>query len=134
MPSRPGRVRVPLAWVGTCPAKFWEEWLREGDCAGDPPSSEPDGYAWWTRAQSARHIKEGDRFYVLARGLIRGYAVVSSVRTTDGEWWQIRRVNPVAVSIPERVRGFQGIRRRWWNPADEVPFPDWRTAKDPPHA
>jgi len=21
--------------IGTCPKSFWEEWLAEGDCAGD---------------------------------------------------------------------------------------------------
>ena len=34
----------------------------------------------------------------------------------------------VAVTIPERVTGFRGWRRRWWERDAEVPFPGWRTA------
>lgn len=32
--------------VGTCPKDFWEEWLAEGDAAGDPPTGQEWG--WYT--------------------------------------------------------------------------------------
>jgi len=32
--------------VGTCPKGFWEEWIAEGDAAGDPATGEEWG--WFT--------------------------------------------------------------------------------------
>lgn len=122
------RPRKQQRFVGTCPAWFWPKWLAEGDCAGDPPSGNPDGEAWFTRSSPARRIRIGDRFYVVARGRLRGYAVVSRVVFENGGWW-IHRKRPVAVTIPERIRGFRGVREAWWPEADERPFPDWRTAE-----
>ena len=33
-----------------------------------------------------------------------------------------------AVTIDEEIRGFQGVRKRWWPRELERPFPDWKTA------
>ena len=35
---------------------------------------------------------------------------------------------PTALTVGEPIRGFQGWRYRWWDRADERPFPDWQTA------
>ena len=116
--------------VGTCPAHFWTEWLEEGDCAGDPYTG--DSYIWHSRAGLASLLHPGDRFYVVARGRLRGYAPVVQVlpyKDWDGRTgYEIyRRGGAVAVTIPQPIRGFQGLRKRWWPRSAEVPFPDWRT-------
>ena len=114
--------------VGTCPKTFWREWLEEGDCAGDTPSADPDSFGWWTRHRLAGHIRIGDRFYVVAHGRCRGYATVSQIDSVVAfESVCIYRVDPVAVTIPEAIAGFRGLRKRWWKREDEIPFPNWRT-------
>jgi hypothetical protein len=30
------------------------------------------------------------------------------------------------VTIADPIRGFQGWRNRWWDRADELPFPNWQ--------
>lgn len=35
--------------VGTCPKDFWEEWIAEGDAAGDPETGEE----WETRGRGS---------------------------------------------------------------------------------
>ena len=107
--------------VGTCPKTFWKEWLAEGDLAGEPWSG--IDWGWYTRSPLRRLIKPGDRFYVVAHGKLRGYAPVAAV--TSGSI--IRRSSAVAVTIAEPIPGFRGLRRRWWNYKEEVPFPDWKT-------
>ena len=117
--------------VGTCPKSFWEEWLTEGDCAGDPPGETL--YCWRTRARMVVLIKPGDRFYVVAHGRLRGFAVVHSVEshsTDTGVWfesWIYRPGGAVAVTIPENIVGFRGLRQRWWSRGIERPFPEWKT-------
>lgn len=129
--------------VGTCPKGFWEEWLREGGCAGE---SYPEyGYAWWSRHVLARklsfkfsgnHTKmdESDlRFYVVCHGNLRGWAPVRDILIGPEEggahcYGILRRSNEaVAITIPDPIPGFRGLRKRWWDRADETPFPDWKT-------
>lgn len=120
--------------VGTCPKGFWNEWLTEGDCAGDEPRSGINHYSWKTRLPIALKMNRGDRFYVVAHGRLRGYAKVLDVVTWRGvengnvvRWyWIYRGGGAVAVTLPITIKGFQGLRRRWWSRGIEQPFPDWK--------
>lgn len=113
--------------VGTCPQGFWSEWLAEGDAAGERPTGR--AYAWNTRDPLAKRIKPGDRFYVVACGALRGWAPVVRVDYDPDTrmYYIIRRGNAVACTIPHVIRGFPGLRKRWWKRSEEHPFPDWRT-------
>jgi hypothetical protein len=114
--------------VGTCPKGFWREWIAEGDPAGKPWSGEE--YGWWTGHSLIRLIRPGERFYVVAHGLLRGYAPVTAVRLSAGGAGGCicRRGDAVAVTITQPIPGFRGLRARWWEREAERPFPDWRTA------
>ena len=104
----------------------WEEWLEEGDCAGTPNTG--DQYWWYTRSRDVHKARIGARFYVVAHGRLRGYAHVQSVLHLEGGYSAIVRTGAaVAVTIPERIRGFRGLQERWWKRENEIPFPDWRT-------
>lgn len=106
--------------VGTCPKDFWDEWIAEGDAAGDLDTGEEWG--WYTESPIAQSIHPGDRFYVVAHGKLRGYAPVTRVQNGC----ICRRGGAVAVTLAEPVPGFRGLRRRWWDRTVEIPFPDWR--------
>ena len=114
--------------VGTCPKSFWQEWIEEGDAAGDLETGEE--WAWYTRHESmARLIKPGDRFYVVAHGRLRGWAPVTCIIRPPWqvEEWQICRAgDAVACTIDEPIPGFRGLRKRWWLREAERPFPDWK--------
>ena len=114
--------------VGTCPKDFWLEWIAEGDLAGEPESGEVWG--WWTQHSLIRSTKPGDRFYVVAHGRLRGWSPVTRVHLSpSGRGGAIcRQGGAVACTISEPIPGFRGLRERWWNREDEMPFPDWRTA------
>jgi hypothetical protein len=116
--------------VGTCPAGFWEEWIAEGDAAGDPETGEEWG--WYTRDRLAPSMQPGDRFYVVARGLLRGWAPVTQVsRDAGGGWIICRKGGAVACTIDDPIPGFRGLRRRWWARELERPFAEWKTAERP---
>lgn len=110
--------------VGTCPKDFWEEWIAEGDAAGDPETGEEWG--WYTGHRLARDIKPGDRFYVVAHGKLRGYAIVTRVEHPPEGYVICRKGGAVACTIPESIPGFRGLRIRWWKQEHEIPFPDWK--------
>ena len=111
------------------PQDIWDEWLEEGDCAGDPDTG--TGYSWLTRSGLATYIKPGDRFYIVAHGKLRGYAIVDRVERNfydDIFYWEIiRGGGAVACTIASPIRGFQGLRKRWWPKYVETPFKDWKT-------
>ena len=122
--------------VGTCPKDFWEEWIAEGDPAGEPESGQEWG--WYTAHKRAGTIVPGDRFYVVAHGRLRGYAPVTRVQynpayvgalngPTKASWVICRRGGAVACTIESPIPGFRGLRERWWDYSDEVRFPDWRS-------
>src|SRR5208282_3823533 len=112
--------------VGTCPKDFWLEWIAEGDAAGDPSTGQEWG--WYTRSRTAKLIRPGDRFYVVALMKLRGWAPVTRVQDTgDGDFVICRRGNAVACTIDLPIPGFQGLRPIWWSRKQEKPFPDWRT-------
>jgi len=108
--------------VGTCPKDFWEEWIAEGDAAGEPETGEEWG--WFTEHSYRELIVPGDRFYVVAHGRLRGYAIVTS--KLPGAI--VRKGGAVACTIPDMIPGFRGLRKRWWHRDSEKPFPDWKTA------
>lgn len=110
--------------VGTCPKDFWEEWIAEGDPAGTPESGEEWG--WYTRHSYKSLILPGDRFYVVAHGRLRGFALVTAAPGRNGGPI-CRKGGAVACTIHEPIPGFRGLRKRWWDRASELPFPDWRT-------
>jgi hypothetical protein len=118
--------------VGTCPAGFWEEWFAEGDAAGDPETGEEWG--WYTRDRLARTMQPGDRFYVVARGLLRGWAPVVRLADHGDSFVICREGGAVACTIDDPIPGFRGLRRRWWQRELERPFPDWKTAMPAPAA
>ena len=106
--------------------KEWDEWLAEGDCAGEPATGQE--YEWQTRSRMALQIRPGDRFYVVAHGKLRGWAPVVRVekwRTFDGSWCFaiVRAGKAVACTLPYPVPGFRGLRKRWWGRYEEMQFP-----------
>lgn len=110
--------------VGTCPKDFWQEWIAEGDAAGEPYSGEEWG--WFTRARSARLIVPGDRFYVVAHGRLRGWAPVTRLQDSGDSFVICRRGDAVACTIDEPIPGFRGLRQVWWKREAERAFPNWR--------
>lgn len=114
--------------VGTCPKDFWEEWILEGDAAGDPETGEEWG--WYTSHPRATTIKPGDRFYVVAWGRLRGYSIVTRVENNSfkgGGWCIGRRGGAVACTIEKPIPGFRGLLCPWWSRDEEVSFPNWKT-------
>jgi hypothetical protein len=112
--------------VGTCPKLFWEDWIAEGDAAGEVESGEE--WAWFTASPVAARVRVGERFYVVAHGRLRGWASVTRVAVLAGgrEWAICRRGGAVACTVPLVIPGFRGLRVRWWDRSAEVAFPDWR--------
>ncbi len=102
-------------------------WIAEGDAAGEPWS----GQHWYFTVYGPRPpINPGERVYIVCEDRLRGYAPLVRLSGPPsgghGAWDLIRTGGAVAVTIPERITGFRGWRRRWWSLEDEVPFPDWR--------
>jgi hypothetical protein len=122
--------------VGTCPKNFWEQWLAEGGLPGE--AGDTLRYHWLTNHPLAKAARRGDRFYIVAHGKLRGYAPIVeveyneapdswvSVAPADFRYSIVRQSGAVACTIPEPIKGFRGLRLRWWKREDEIPFPDWR--------
>ena len=106
--------------VGTCPMGSWEEWIAEGDAAGDPETGQE--YEWWSGHSFIRLIAPGDRFYIVAHGKLRGWAPVTRVE----KGCIVRAGGAVACTLPDHIPGFRGLRKRWWPRGAEQSFPDWR--------
>jgi len=114
--------------VVTVPKHFWPEWIEEGDAAGEAPT----GTEWGFYVYGRPPIQPGERLYIVAHNRLRGYAPVTRVAHAGGNRFAIcRGAGAMAVTIPERIRGFQGFRARWWKRDDEIPFPDWMRADVP---
>jgi len=113
-----------MDFVGTIPKWFFNQWVAEGDAAGDPPTGQEWG--WFTRDRQAANIHPGDRFYVVAHGKLRGWAPVTRVCRDEGGWIICRQGDAVACTLDESIPGFRGLRRRWWNREQERPFPGWQ--------
>jgi hypothetical protein len=130
--------------VVTVPKARWAEWLGEGALAWG------HGVPWFTPLDRAGleygfvvggrppKIERGERVYIVAHGLLRGYAPLQSIGAGErfggpsGSHALIRRGGAVAVTLQSHdglripVRGFQGFRYRWWDRDLEVAFPGWR--------
>ncbi len=100
-------------------------WIGEGDAAG----AEWSGQEWEFTVGGFKPVAEpGDRIYVVCEGRLRGYAPLIRLEREDKfRWLLIRGSGAVAVTTPERITGFRGWRRRWWDRGVEVPFPEWAT-------
>lgn len=112
--------------VVTVPKWFWSEWIEEGDAAGDPYSGEEWGFFLGGKKPD---IAPGERLYIVAHGLLRGYAPVTRLTWSaeHRKWVICRRGGAVACTIGMPIPGFRGWRRRWWDQAMERAFPDWQT-------
>ena len=116
--------------VVTVPKGIWQDWLEEGDAAGEPETGEEWGFFTWGTMPS---IEPGERVYIVAHGRLRGWAPLTALRwePVRGGMGRIgfgRKGGALAVTIPEEIRGFRGWRVRWWDRSAEVLFPDWKTA------
>ena len=128
-------VTVPMnfRWEGS-PNKGLHAWCDEGDCAGEPWSGQLWVYTTWGVRPC---IKPGERVYVVCERRLRGYAPLVELdfinKRGNGqgyvELW--RGGDAHAVTIPDEIVGFRGWQYRWWERADEKPFPDWRGADMP---
>jgi hypothetical protein len=113
--------------VVTVPKKLWPDWIAEGDAAGDAPTGEE----WGFHVSQRPRIGRGERLYVVAWGLLRGYAPVVRVHEVGPRSFIIcREADAVACTVKSGMRfdGFRGARARWWEREQEVPFLEWKTA------
>jgi len=110
--------------VVTVPKWFWPEWITEGDAVGEPVTGEEWGFFL---GGAKPPIGAGDLLYIVAHNRLRGYAPVTDLQFNGSQWAICRRGGAVAITIPERIRGFQGFRKVWWPKEAEIPFPDWKT-------
>ncbi len=110
--------------VVTVPMGVWFDWIDEGDAAGEPESGEEWGFIM---GGPPPRMQPGERVYVVAHGLLRGYAPLVRIARTDQGFALCRKGGAVAVTIPEAIPGFRGWRAPWWKREDEVPFPRWKT-------
>ena len=115
--------------VVTVPKGLWQEWIEEGDLPGDPPSGYQSHF-WVSELPTALTV--GDRVYIVAHGRLRGYAPLRNwerrCSLRGNRSCLVREGDAVPLTVDEPIRGFQGWRYRWWDRADERPFPDWQTA------
>lgn len=121
-------VTVPMNFTHSCcpGLRGLDAWVAEGDAAGD---EEQSGVEWeFTTGGPEPNCQVGDRLYIVCEYRLRGYAPIVRVEASKGRVVFVRRGGAVAVTILERIVGFQGWRYRWWYWEHEVPFPDWRTA------
>jgi len=106
--------------------KGLEAWASEGDAAGDPDSG--DIYCFSVGGMKP-NIQPGERVYVVHNRRLIGYAPLLELEALNdrGTYWGLYRGgNAVAVTVEWAIPGFQGWRYRWWDSADERPFPGWR--------
>jgi hypothetical protein len=115
--------------VVTVPKRLWESWKNEGDLPDEPPS---DYEFHWMFGGPMPDIRPGERVYIVAFGRLRGYAPLYDVeercQLDRRRHCLVRLGGAQAVTIDEEIRGFRGWRYRFWDRADEIPFPSWRTA------
>lgn len=110
--------------VVTLPKKFGlRRWIEEGDPAGERWSGQEWG--WYVGGNPPRDLVPGDRVYVVYDGQLIGYAPLIRVVCTATGFALVRGGDAVPVTIDQHVRGFQGVRYRWWERSEEMPFPGW---------
>ncbi len=109
-------VTVPK-WFGL------KQWIDEGDPAGAKWS----GQLWDFYCGGGKpDIKVGERVYIVCQDKLRGYAPLVRLEWNGHRGSFVRGGDAVAVTLRDKVKGFQGWRYRWWGHKDELPFPDWR--------
>lgn len=141
--------------VVTVPKSEWSFWLSEGELPGQErwpcvfchryfatckvclgTGELTTGDTRWDMQFRGGHrpkVDPGERIYVVAHGLLRGYAPLTALvdfgrdQYGDGGYSLQRSGGAVACTIDAPIRGFQGFRYRWWEREEEVPFPDWQT-------
>lgn len=139
--------------VVTVPQKLWPEWLAEGDLPGEEARYE--SHFWFSGP--IPKIEPGERVYIVARGLVRGYAplvrieqrcrlspsrhcllrtggavaVTPRCRRHHGRLWECNRFETGCPEWdhPLPITGFRGVLARWWPREIEMAFPDWAHAK-----
>lgn len=120
-------------YVVTVPKHLWWDWIAEGDLPGDAPTGED--WAFYQGgsppAEFTHGVHRDARLYVVAHGRLRGYAPITRVVLTERGFAFCRGGAAVACTIDERIVGFRGYRKRWWDRAIEQPFPSWQTAGVP---
>lgn len=127
----------PVDLVGTVRKGTWAEWVEEflGDLE-DPWTRSTGGCVWWSRHSLARRAERGSRFYVVSEGRLRLCVTLGHPRPRrPGEWTPLQ-VDPLPegaagfepVTLEAGIRGFRGLRRRWWPREIERPCPDWKGA------
>lgn len=126
--------------VVTISQSVWLSWLAEGDLPGESQTNEWALYygtgGGRRKPSPPSNLRPGDRVYVIAWGVLRGYAPLLRIEDTTHGYALVRGADAVACTVPDPDRnigmalvmpGFQGVRYRWWERDDEVPFPDWQT-------
>ena len=119
-------VTVPITF--THPAgpglRGLDAWCAEGDAAGE----EETGDEWaFSTGGSRPDIRPGERVYIVCEDRLRGFAPLVRLEVDTWRVHFIRCGGAVAVTIPDKIVGFQGWRYRWWDRSIEIPFPNWRT-------
>lgn len=111
--------------VVTVPKSFGlDTWIAEGS---DLPGNEWSGLEWrFYLGSGVPKISPGERVYVVYDGKLRGYAPLVRIERTGRGCALVRHNDAVAVTIDEHILGFRGFRYRWWDTANEKPFPDWQ--------
>jgi hypothetical protein len=108
--------------VVTVPRDRWSEWCQEGDLPGESWSGDEYGFTIGGRAPL---ITRGERVYIVALGMLRGYAPlvrIGSEGLPPGRWELVRHGGAVAVTLGQTIRGFRGWRYRWWEYDEERPY------------
>ena len=108
-------------------------WIGEGDAAGVEDSYSFDEWSFYV-GMGKPAIREGERVYVVCEDRLRGYAPLVRIEKNDNGIYvatyalvRAGGATAVAVTIPEHIVGFRGVRYRWWDRSIEIPFPDWMT-------
>jgi hypothetical protein len=108
--------------VVTVPKGLWLDWIYEGDAVGEKPTGEEWGFFL---GGPAPRIEPGERVYIVAHGLLRGYAPLTRVAKTDRGFALCRKAEAVAVTLAVPFKGFRGWMYRDWAREEERPFPEW---------
>ena len=117
--------------VVTVAKNIWNEWLTEGNLAGDPWDGVLENHFWINKKSVPKDIAIGDRVYVVSNNKLRGYSPLLYVETScslrlDRACF-LRRNDAVAVTLNREIKGFQGWRYQWWDSNEEIAFPNWKT-------
>src|SRR5579885_3430020 len=99
----------------------WPDWLRTFG-SQDRPGRRMCFHIFGDRPPAS----EGDLLYVASHGRVRCVFDIDYLAALRGGWFIIGRFARPA-TIHAFVQGFPGWRRRTWHPAEETPFPAWRT-------